>query len=461
MAQNVKFISVALQTTFDALVIKDSLTLYWVQDTQRLYKGDKLYGIGLEATAEFAGLMSAEDKAALDALKVGGGLDGLKPVDGTISLIDRDGGGKHISVSIAPDAGNQLVAVDGGLFVPTVIVPEYSIEKQETAEDGYAVSYRLRKTVGEDVSYVGDTINIAKDLMLQSASLETVTEDGTPYAEAKVGDPYIKMVFNNAEASNLYVPVKSLVDTYTAGSGIEIVDNKISVKLAADTHGLVAVNGALTLNLATKNSDGAMSKEDKAFLDAIPELYVARKYEVSHKPIGTLVDYREKEIRIMCSKDTEWKLQTSGEGADKNSYYIGFKVYAPQGAISFKEDLAEIVTDNTMYYFENNGFAGVDANGRKYSIVWLPVAKNTDGVWTYYGANSTEKKYIGWYYTVEWYGSDSRLIESETVRINLSNENCHNNIKSFYGVENDVSTDVALVKQSVAVLEESCTWLDM
>lgn len=49
-----------------------------------------------------------------------------------------------------------------------------------------------------------------------------------------------------------------------------------SVKLADNTHGLVMVDGTLTLNLATKDSDGAMSKEDKRILDAIPETYATR-----------------------------------------------------------------------------------------------------------------------------------------------------------------------------------------
>ena len=120
---------------------------------------------------------------------------------------------------------------------------------------------------------MGEAINIAKDLVLQSASLEAVTEDNVPYEGAKTGDPYLKLVFNDVSASNLYIPVKGLVDVYTAGNGIEIIDNKISVKLAADTHGLVAVDGALALSLATKDSDGAMSKEDKRIIDALPEIY--------------------------------------------------------------------------------------------------------------------------------------------------------------------------------------------
>lgn len=462
MAQNVKFIAVKLQATFDALGAKDALALYWIQDTQRLYKGDKLYGIGLEATAEFAGLMSPEDKAKLDSLVAsGGGLSNLTAVDGTISVTDTADGGKAIGVAISANDGNALTAVDGGLFVPQTIAPEFAIEKQATADEGYAASYKLKRTVGEESTYVGDTINIVKDMVLQSATLETVAEVDVPYVGAIVGDPYIKMAFNDANASNIYIPVKGLVDTYTAGDGIEIVDNKISVKLVDSTHGLVAVDGALTLNLATKDSDGAMSKEDKKALDAIPSVYVARKYEIAHKPEGTLVDYRDKEIRVMCPADTEWTLQNSGENADANLYYIGFKAYAPDGAASFKEDLVEKIADDEMYFFENNDFAGVDANGRKYSIVWLPVAMNADGIWTYYGANSSDGKYIGWYYSVEWYDANGLKIGADTIRINLSNEDCHNNIKPYYVANYATTEEVAAIKESIADAEDSYTWGEM
>lgn len=462
MAQNVKFISVRLQSTFDALETKDALALYWVQDSKRLYKGAELYGTGLEATAEFAGLMSAEDKAKLDALVAGtGGLTGLTAVDGTIVLTDTADGGKAIGVAVSTQENNTLVVVDDGLFVPKaeeVVVPEFAIEKQATAEEGFAVSYKLKKTVGEEVTYVGDTINIAKDMVLQSATLEVVAEVDTPYAGAVVGDPYIKMVFNDANASNLYIPVKGLVDTYTAGDGIEIVDNKISVKLANTTHGLVAVDGALALTLATKDADGAMSKEDKKTLAAIPTVYEARKYEISSKPEGTLVDYRDKEIRIMCPADTEWKLQNVGANGNANQYYIGFKAYAPSGAVSFKEDLKETIEDDTMYYFEDNDFAGIDEYGRKYSICWLAVAYYQDGVWTRYGERSTTSKYIGWYYTVNWYNANGRVIGADQIRINLSNEDCHIAVAPSYMNEIMTPTEAEEIKTTVAAMEESYTW---
>jgi hypothetical protein len=274
MAQNVKFYF-GLQEKYDALVEKDSLALYFIEDTKRLYKGEALIATGADATSMASGLMSAEDKIKLDALFNGTALN-LTPVDGTIVISDAEDGGKSIGVAISTQAGNALVAVSDGLFVAgaqEIAVPEYAIEKQEAAEEGFAISYKLKKTVGEEVTYVGDTINIARDMVLQGATLEVVAEADVPYVGAVVGDPYIDMAFNDAAASHIYVPVKDLVDTYTAGSGIEIIDNVISVKIAEESHGLVAVDGTLLINLATAESDGAMSKEDKALLDAIPNTY--------------------------------------------------------------------------------------------------------------------------------------------------------------------------------------------
>lgn len=65
---------------------------------------------------------------------------------------------------------------------------------------------------------------------------------------------------------------------YAAGLGLTLVDGTFAVKIADVSHGLSAVNGALTLNLATKLMDGAMSKEDKVFLDELKELNISNEY---------------------------------------------------------------------------------------------------------------------------------------------------------------------------------------
>ena len=455
---NVRFLSVKLRSTFDALVTKESSSLYWIEETQELYRGEKLYGTGALASEKAAGLLSSEDYIKLQELIAsGGGLNGLKAIDGTISILNAVDGGKLIGVAIAPDATNALKAVDGGLFVPTVVVPEYSIEKQTIAEEGFAATYRLKKMLGEETSYIGDAINIARDLVLKSATLEIVIEDGAPYAEAKVGDPYIVMEFNDVNASALYIPVKGLVDVYTAGSGIEIIDNKISVKLADTTHGLVAIDGALAINLATRKSDGAMSKEDKLIIDSIPYAYVARKFDISGTPEGTLVNYGEQEIRIMVPETAEFKKQTVGVGGDKNTYYMTLKTYGPKGAVGYKEHLgtqsdAEILTD-----------LKTDEYGRKYQPTWLGVAKfdEANGTWSYYGANSELNKFIGWDYRIDWYDVNNMKIASDPIRINLSNESCHYDNKPYYMANVATSAEVAEIKESVEKVSDSYTWADL
>lgn len=459
MAQNVKFISVKLQATYDALDVKDSLALYWIQDTQRIYKGDKLYGTGLEATAELAGLMSPEDKAKLDELIAsGGGLSNLVPADNTVVIADTADGGKSIGVAVSAQEGNVLVKAADGLFVPAaeeVHVPEFAIEKQSVAEDGYATSYKLKRTLNGESTYVGDTINIAKDMVLQSATLETVAEADVPYAGAVVGDPYIKMVFNDAHASNIYVPVKGLVDTYTAGIGIEIVNNVIEVKIASDSHGLVAVDGALALNLATVESDGAMSKADKKILDAVPYVYEARKYEIADVPAGTLVKYSDDEIRIMCPANAQFVKQAVGVGGDANSYYLTFKTYVPNDSVAgYIEHLGDKVDSEILTTFST------DAHGRRYQATWLALAKYDEatGTWTYYGKSSSENKYIGWDYRIDWYDANNVMIASDCVRINLSNEDCHHNAKPYYMVNYATAEEVNTIKESLDVAEECYTW---
>jgi len=276
---NVKFFSVKLKSTFDAIETKDSLALYWIAETSELYKGDQLFGVGALATKVADGLLSAEDKAKLDALVLGDGISNLSAVDGTLVIADGAEGGKTISVAISDEAGNVLVKKEDGLYVDSVgsaDLPSYSIEKQETAEDGYATSYKLKKTVGQEESYVGDVINIPKDLVLKAATLEVVSNPDAPYIGAVVGDPYIDMAFNDANASHIYVPVKDLVDTYTAGNGIDIVDGVVSVKIATESNGLQFVDGAMSMALATTTSAGALSAVDKAIIDSIANTYATK-----------------------------------------------------------------------------------------------------------------------------------------------------------------------------------------
>ena len=136
--------------------------------------------------------------------------------------------------------------------------PVYSLAKAATATVGYAASYNLTK----DGVNVGDTINIPKDYLVKSASVETVAVDDTPVAGYKIGDKYIDFVVNTTDGtgneSHIYLLVNELVDVYTAGDGIEVgVDNKITL-VAQD--GTKVVGGITTADYT--EFKGAVTKSN-------------------------------------------------------------------------------------------------------------------------------------------------------------------------------------------------------
>ena len=406
---NVKFYF-GLQAKYDALVEKNPLALYFIEDTQRLYKGDILLATGADATSMTSGLMSMSDKIKLDELLARPELT-LKPVDNTIIVVDNEGV-KSIGVAISKEEGNLIAVKDDGIFVK--VDPVF-------IEDVVGLANRLdaiEKAAIGGIHYRG-SVDTVEDLPTDAlqGDLYEVRQDNSEWCFN--GEEWFK--YGN---TNGFTPV--------AGDGISIVDSTIAVKIAPESHGLVAVNGELALVLATKDNDGAMSKEDKAFIASIPEVYVAKKYEISSKPEGTLVSYGEDEIRVMVPADAQWIKQNVGATGNANMYYMGFKAYAPDGAVGFKEGDRGVIVDE-MFDF-NGDFAGTDEYGRNYSICWLALASYDEktNTWSYFGKNSSADKYIGWTYCVEWYDENNVIIESDSIRINLSNEDCHNVSVPYY-----------------------------
>lgn len=126
------------------------------------------------------------------------------------------------------DTDKALSANQGKVLKDAIDNISYSIKKLDTAEGDNSSSYQL---IGKDGTVFGDTINIPKDLVVSSGSVKVVETDGTPYAEAKVGDLYIQLDLANSGGS-LYIPANKLVDEYTAGDYITITDRQISVNYA-------------------------------------------------------------------------------------------------------------------------------------------------------------------------------------------------------------------------------------
>jgi len=121
-------------------------------------------------------------------------------------------------VALTPDANRAVNVV-----IPAADV--YTIAKDTTAETGYSATYHLTK----NGTNVGESINIPKDMVVESGTVETCVEDDVPVEGYVVGDKYIDLVIANKTSSHLYILVSDLIDIYTEGDGINISNNVISV----------------------------------------------------------------------------------------------------------------------------------------------------------------------------------------------------------------------------------------
>lgn len=105
-----------------------------------------------------------------------------------------------------------------------------TVEKQAQAETGYAATY----VVKQNSAQVGAKINIPKDLLLQSASVETVGAEPTSLETANnltTGASYIKLIANTVDGDDaqtpLVIPIDDIFDLQTADGTTITLSNGI------------------------------------------------------------------------------------------------------------------------------------------------------------------------------------------------------------------------------------------
>lgn len=168
-------------------------------------KVDKVSGKGL-STNDF----TTELKNKLDGIEAGA-------KDNVIETVKVNGS------ALTPDANKAV----------NVVIPaasEYTIG-ETTTSSGKLKTYALFK---DGTAIAGSIIDIPKDYILKSATIETCATANTPVTGYAVGDPYIDFVFNTKDNENSstgdshqYVNLKGLVDIYTAGTGINVSNSNV------------------------------------------------------------------------------------------------------------------------------------------------------------------------------------------------------------------------------------------
>lgn len=111
---------------------------------------------------------------------------------------------------------------------------DFILKKLDTPATSYAAQYQLfsRKDNTGEYTAVADsaTIDIPKDLVVESGDVKTCTVANVPVSGYKVGDKYIDLVIANIDNKHIYIPVNALVDDKAEGISYSNATSKLTAK---------------------------------------------------------------------------------------------------------------------------------------------------------------------------------------------------------------------------------------
>lgn len=187
----------------------------------------------------------------LDALRsrINSKVTSVKASDKSVTVNNTDATNPTVKVAISAAEGNALSLVDDGLKVtiPEVTVPAYSMKKLDTATAGMSASYQLTK----DGTGVGAVIDIPKDMMVKSGSVQTYEAGSLPAGVAEAGT-YIVLVLNNEAEDKLYIKANDLIEYVTSGSA---EGDMVYVNIDPQTHKVTATITDGTVTEAKLHAD--------------------------------------------------------------------------------------------------------------------------------------------------------------------------------------------------------------
>ena len=198
-------------------------------------------------------------KEIADVLAVANGkVSSVKATDASV-VIGGTATAPTIGVQLSKGEGNALTLEADGLkvLVPEVIHPEYSIVA-DSNPGAFSAVYHLTK----DGANIGAAINIPKDMVVSSGSVETFAGGHLPSGVTEPGT-YIVLTLANATSDKLYIKVDDLIEYVTGGSG---ENDAIQINVTSDTHKVSASvkDGSLTLSMLSSAVQASLNKADSA-----------------------------------------------------------------------------------------------------------------------------------------------------------------------------------------------------
>ena len=153
--------------------------------------------------------------------------------DDIIDLLNniQTGHGKLLTIYLDDETGDLVVEDDGFDYYTKDEVDDgftVTVQEQSTPEAGYLKTYVIK----QGGAVVGTKINIPKDFLIKSATIETCSTKNVPIAGLNVGDKYFDFVINTKDGTgtneHMYLNAKDLVKEYNAdNSTLQLNGNNV------------------------------------------------------------------------------------------------------------------------------------------------------------------------------------------------------------------------------------------
>lgn len=423
------------QAQFDSLIEKNENALYWLTDTQRLYRGNVLFAVGKDATTASSGLLSADDKAKLDALAVGS-ITNIEALDNSI-IVETESSSRKLKVNVSLSEENLIkVSEDGLKVVVADIISKISFKTPYNAENNKIITENDIAGLVGAMHFRGVFNSLDKIENPIAGDVAIIGKKEYVYG----GDP---AVWSELGDEGIYLTIASAEETY---------EKKVDAQ--------------------------AKYNELKGFIDDIDQKGIAwgkknantTKFEIIKAVDGFLTDDGQNDLRLYIPKGSTYELQNVGAGGNSNYFYATVRAWAPSADVTScrKGDPAHYDRD-----FGEQEVVYTDAeSGRVYADFWIPIARTDDNgaTWVEYGDLSVGNKIIGWNWMIEWYVGDKLLCTGST-RLSLVNtkEQLYSH-KDWYigGIEdkinnntnniNEVNTKITTMEESIQEMGTALTW---
>lgn len=149
----------------------------------------------------------------------------------------------------------------------------YLIDRKAITADNYS-AYKAALQVGGDINpYFSMWMKLGTldDLAAVEKNLKELIADVKPAIELTPVDGTMVIIDAENGGKSIGVAIAPVANNALVAVEGGLFVPASPVKSVDSTHGLVMVDGTLTLNLATKDADGAMSKEDKIALEELKD----------------------------------------------------------------------------------------------------------------------------------------------------------------------------------------------